>query len=203
MDLSTKLIAIQQELKVPKNQWNNHSKFAFRSCEDILEELKPLLAKYSVQMVINDVLENIGERYYVKAVVTLTHGDQNLVAVAYAREDENRKGFDSAQLTGATSSYARKYALNGMFLIDDNKDYDAKNTGSDDKNASNEIIYITKEQATEIEALLVSLSVDKTKFLNYAKANTIDTILAANHKKLMEVLDERSRKLEEEKWGKS
>ena len=113
---------IQKELKAPKNQYNAFGKYKYRSCEDILEAVKPLLN--NATLVINDEMVVIGERYYIKATATLTEADKSISATAYAREPEEKKGMDSAQITGATSSYARKYALNGLFLIDDTKDAD-------------------------------------------------------------------------------
>ena len=122
-----KLSAIQVELKAPKGQYNSFGKYNYRSCEDILEGVKPLLDKYRVALTLNDEIVLVGDRFYVKATATLHDGDQVLSATAYARESEDKKGMDSAQLTGATSSYARKYALNGLFSIDDTKDADATN----------------------------------------------------------------------------
>jgi len=125
-ELTEKLIKIQSELKAPKNQRNNFGKYNYRSCEDILEGLKPLLAKEKLTLIIADDLVLIGDRYYVKADVRLTNGEETIEVTAYAREDESRKGMSSDQITGSASSYARKYALNGMFLIDDTKDADTQ-----------------------------------------------------------------------------
>lgn len=118
------LIKIQSELKAPKGQYNSFGKYNYRSCEDILEAVKPLLAKYSTTVYITDEMVLVGNRVYVKATATITDGKETVSVSAYAREPENRKGMDESQITGATSSYARKYALNGLFLIDDNKDAD-------------------------------------------------------------------------------
>lgn len=116
---------IQNKLKAPKNQYNSFGKYYYRSCEDILEALKPILAEHGVVLTLSDTIENIGNRYYVKATATLDMKDQGSVSVtAYAREEEEKKGMDGSQITGAASSYARKYALNGLFLIDDTKDAD-------------------------------------------------------------------------------
>ena len=126
-----KLIAIQQALKAPKGQYNSFGGYNYRSCEDILEAVKPILAKEKVALTISDEIVEVGGRIYVKATATLHDpSDANIIArtSAYAREEESKKGMDAAQLTGATSSYARKYALNGLFAIDDNKDADATNT---------------------------------------------------------------------------
>ena len=120
------LTVIQSELKAPKNQHNNFGNFNYRSAEDILEALKPILKKHNCNIVITDSIKQVGDRYYVKAKVTLTNNTgQTVESIAYAREEENKKGMDMSQTTGSCSSYARKYALNGMFAIDDNKDSDA------------------------------------------------------------------------------
>jgi hypothetical protein len=120
---------IQSELKAPKGQYNSFGKYKYRSCEDIVEALKPILEKYECALIIDDEVVEVGTRIYVKATVEIR--DKNgLVgkSTAYAREAEDKKGMDSAQVTGATSSYARKYALNGLLAIDDTKDADATNT---------------------------------------------------------------------------
>lgn len=125
MDIYNTLTAIQNELKAPKNQWNDYGKYNYRSCEDILEGLKPTLKKYEVNLYLTDEIVVIGDRYYVKATARLTNKEGNIIEnTAYAREALDQKGMASMQITGATSSYARKYALNGLFLIDDTKDAD-------------------------------------------------------------------------------
>lgn len=126
MAVKEKLLAVQAELKAPKGQTNTFGKYKYRSCEDILESVKPLLKKYKATLVISDTLELIGERYYIKATATFmdTEDGGAIENTAYARESAEKKGMDDSQVTGATSSYARKYALNGLFLIDDTKDAD-------------------------------------------------------------------------------
>lgn len=126
MAVREKLLAVQAELKAPKGQTNSFGKYKYRSCEDILESVKPLLKKYNATLVISDSLELIGERYYIKATATFqdVETDGVIENTAYARESAEKKGMDDSQVTGATSSYARKYALNGLFLIDDTKDAD-------------------------------------------------------------------------------
>ena len=127
--IQKKLLAIQAALKAPKNQRNTFGNYNYRSCEDILEEVKPLAHAEGCTVSMNDELMLIGERYYVKATATLSDGENPpLSATAYAREEENKKGMDGSQITGAASSYARKYALNALFAIDDSKDSDATNT---------------------------------------------------------------------------
>jgi len=122
MKLIEKLNEIQQKLKVAKNQFNTFGKYKYRSTEDILEAVKPLLGK--LVLIIEDEVINHGERYYVKAIISLKDENETITTSAYARESLIKKGMDEAQITGAASSYARKYALNGMFAIDDAKDAD-------------------------------------------------------------------------------
>lgn len=119
-----KLIKIQSELKAPKNQNNTFGKYKYRSCEDILEAVKPLLSREGLLLTLTDTIEQIGNRFYVKATVKLTDGTETVENTAYAREEETKKGMDGPQVTGTSSSYARKYALNGLFCIDDTKDAD-------------------------------------------------------------------------------
>lgn len=123
------LINIIAELKAPKGQFNAFGKYKYRSCEDILEAVKPLCVKNNVLLTITDDIVLIGDRFYVKATATVTNLDGVCVsASALAREEDTKKGMDGSQVTGASSSYARKYALNGLFCIDDTKDADATNT---------------------------------------------------------------------------
>ena len=126
MNIYEKLMNIQKELKAPKGQYNSFGKYKYRSCEDILESVKPLLEKYKVTIILTDKLEQIGERYYIRAMAILidTESDNSIENTAYAREEETKKGMDGSQITGTSSSYARKYALNGLLLIDDTKDAD-------------------------------------------------------------------------------
>lgn len=118
------LSAIQSELKAPKNQFNKFGGYNYRNCEDILEALKPILAKHKAINLLSDEIVSIGTRFYIKATATLRVGDEKISVTAFAREEDSKKGMDSSQLTGSTSSYARKYALNGLYAIDDTKDAD-------------------------------------------------------------------------------
>lgn len=124
MKLHEKLLAIQTKLKAPKGQYNSFGKYSYRSAEDILEAVKPLNAEQGVLLTITDEIKEIGGRVYVVATATVSDGTDTLQVSAFAREPENKKGMDESQITGATSSYARKYALNGLYAIDDNKDAD-------------------------------------------------------------------------------
>lgn len=127
MKLIEKLNYIQSNLKAPKNQRNNFGGYNYRSCEDILEAVKPLLAETGLVLTISDKMVQLGDRFYIEATATITDGENSLSNTAYARETLEKKGMDASQITGATSSYARKYALNGLLCIDDTKDADATN----------------------------------------------------------------------------
>ena len=127
MTIYEKLVDIQGRLKAPKNQKNNFGKYNYRSCEDILEAVKPLLVEHKLALTISDFIENQGA-LFVSATAKLTDGSETVMVNAQAGIDTNKKGMDIAQSFGSSSSYARKYALNGLFLIDDTKDSDATNT---------------------------------------------------------------------------
>lgn len=133
MNKFEKLKEIQQKLKAPKSQYNSFGEYNYRNCEDILESLKPLLSEQNCTVYITDGIILIGERYYLKATVHFVDNESadEITTTAYAREENEKRGMDLAQLTGSTSSYARKYALDGMFAIDDTKDYDYLNDGKD------------------------------------------------------------------------
>ena len=143
LNIYEKLKKIQSELKAPKGQYNDFGKYKYRSCEDIFEAVKPLLEKYNLILTTTDELQYIGDRYYIKAIAKLIDVEQPyeefgdckaincITNIGYAREEETKKGMDGSQITGASSSYARKYALNGLFLIDDTKDSDTTNVGEE------------------------------------------------------------------------
>ena len=130
MGIQEKLMNIQYELRCNKSQYNAFGKYSYRSCEDILEAVKPLLFKYKTTLVLNDDINLIGDRFYVKATARITDIETGefVESTAFAREDEAQKGMASAQVTGSVSSYARKYSLNSLLCIDDNKDADSVNT---------------------------------------------------------------------------
>lgn len=125
--LLSRLSMVQTALKVPKSQRNDFGKYNYRNCEDILEAVKPLLTEQGLVLFLTDALRQVGDRYYVEASAKITYGPDALAVYGYAREEETKKGMDGSQITGAASSYARKYALNGLFLIDDTRDSDATN----------------------------------------------------------------------------
>ena len=130
MNVYEKLMAVQTKLRAPKGQYNSFGKYSYRSCEDILEALKPLLGEVGAIVNVTDEIKLIGDRYYVEATASFIDIEtgERMIAKASAREAETKKGMDDSQVTGSVSSYARKYALNGLFAIDDNKDADSTNT---------------------------------------------------------------------------
>lgn len=139
------LITIQSELKAPKTQMNRFGNYKYRKAEDILEAVKPLLKKESCTLITSDDIVMVGNRIYVKAVATLKNSQgETETSVGWAREEESKKGMDGSQVTGASSSYARKYALNGLFAIDDNQDSDTTNIGSSTSNASTQQVAQTQ-----------------------------------------------------------
>ena len=156
MNVYEKLMTVQTKLRAPKGQYNSFGRYSYRSCEDILEALKPLLAEVGAIVNVSDEIKLIGDRFYVEATAMFLDcetGD-SVVARASAREDESKKGMDLAQVTGSVSSYARKYALNGLFAIDDNKDSDATNThGKDIKPNMTPASGITEAQLKRLYAI--------------------------------------------------
>ena len=148
MTFTEKLVAIQSELKAPKGQFNKFGGYKYRSCEDILEAVKPLLAKYGCLLTMADDIITLGDkddlRFYVKATTRFTDGDQEVQTTAFAREPLAKKGMDESQITGTASSYARKYALNSLFCIDDTKDSDTTNQGDGDSEIAQARSYIAK-----------------------------------------------------------
>ena len=161
MSVYKKLIEVQSKLKAPKNQYNSFGKYSYRNCEDILEALKPILKEVGATIIISDEVVSVNERYYVKATVKFidTETGEVVEASANAREEDNKKGMDSSQLTGSTSSYARKYALNGLFAIDDTRDsdhpitYDEEDKEENKKENKKSIQVISEAQAKRMYML--------------------------------------------------
>lgn len=183
MNINEKLLKIQTELKAPKGQENTFGHYKYRSCEDILEAVKPLLKENKVTLQLTDKIEFLGNRYYIKATAILRDTEENkngeiayIENVAYARESETKKGMDDSQITGTASSYARKYALNGLFCIDDTKDADTneyKNQQQDNEKV------IDKKM---VEALNVSIANNKME------ENVVNLILGQyGYKKTSEI----------------
>lgn len=182
MNIYEKLNKIQTELKAPKGQMNKFGGYKYRSCEDILESVKPLLDKYKAVLVISDELIQVGERYYIMATATLydTESEGKVLNQALAREEEVKKGMDSSQITGAASSYARKYALNGLLAIDDTKDSDATNDHGKDTQADmpeeEKIDTNKKIGKAHIEYLTKAIDATKTDFSQFLAYMDIERI---------------------------
>lgn len=168
MNIYEKLLNVQNQLKAPKNQYNSFGKYNYRNCEDILEAVKPLCKAYNAVCYLTDEIVMIGDRYYVKATACFVDVEtgEGMSAIAYAREEETKKGMDGSQVTGASSSYARKYALNGLFDIDDTKDSDTTNTHGKDTEAKPES---KPKEKTPREQLIAKLHEKGIDVNTYAK----------------------------------
>lgn len=173
-----KLIKVQKELKAPKSNYNKFGNFYYRSAEDILEAVKPLNAKYGLVLTLKDEPVLVGERYYIKATARITDGDESHEVTAYARESQAKKGMDDSQITGTASSYARKYALNGLFLIDDTKDADTdefqNQTSVNLSELNNQIITLfakALEKVGDRNKLYKTLGLNKTKMTELTKSD--------------------------------
>jgi len=176
--MNDKLLKIQQELKAPKGQRNNFGNYNYRSAEDILEAVKPIAHKYNCVVTLSDTAELVGTWNYIKATATIKDGDGNQEEVtAYARETETKKGMDASQITGSASSYARKYALNGLFAIDDTKDSDTdeqrnqqtKPSGLDEAKA--DVFAKFKEKGIDDSTVMIEI-LDKA--INKASIKSVD-----------------------------
>lgn len=210
LSLRAKLMHIQEELKAPKNLFNKFGNYYYRNAESIQEALKPLEVKYGVMVTLTDNIEVIGERVYVKAVANIfdTESNDSISVWAYAREAETKKGMDDAQVTGATSSYARKYALNGLFLLDDTKDVDSEEYQAQSKQEANKP---TSKKAEPKKAEPKALS-DKemtflkqrytgdnlAKLLDFYKIERLDDIDPEVARNLIKQIVERAKKAKEQ-----
>ena len=165
MGIHEKLMKIQSELKAPKDQFNSFGKYHYRNTESILEGVKPLLAANKATLRITDEVVMIGDRYYIKATAIIgeIESGEEISVSAYAREDETKKGMDLAQVTGSVSSYARKYALNGLFCIDDTKDSDSTNTH--DKGTAKATNGLTEPQIKRLFAIANKAGYDNQKLV--------------------------------------
>lgn len=180
-DLLKKLSKIQLELKAPKSNFNKFGGFYYRSLEDILEAVKPLLDKHGLTLTISDEPVLIGDRFYIKATARISDGKETFEVTAYAREAAGKKGMDEAQVTGASSSYARKYCLNGLFLIDDTKDPDTdeytEQTVGNINELNNQIITLFAKALEKVgnrDKLYKQLGFNKTKMTELTKSDDIE-----------------------------
>ena len=193
MKVYSKLVEVQNKLKAPKSQFNSFGKYNYRNAEDILEAVKPILKEIGATTFLKDEIALIGDRYYLKttAIFVDIETGEKIEVEAIAREAEEKKGMDSAQVTGATSSYARKYALNGLFLIDDTKDNDHDTLHKTDlkndkfvsldpiiKELKKEELKINEKQIDSIVELIVKTKSDLSAFLQYFKIKEIPEMTA-------------------------
>lgn len=201
MNITEKLLNIQNELKAPKNQRNTFGNYNYRSCEDILEAVKPLCLKHKCTLVIEDNIidipdSNMPTRLFVKATAILIDCESeefsSLDVSAFA-EIDNHKGMSKDQCTGTASSYARKYALNGLFAIDDAKDADTDEVTKAKKTTEKKETTINETQAKTIEDLIVSTNTDKAAFLTYYKVNDVKELTTTNFKRVLEVLNKKEK----------
>lgn len=181
MNIYEKLINIQKELKAPKSNYNDFGRYNYRSCEDILEAVKPICFEYRAVLILSDDILNVGQSNYVETTAILINIDNPVEMVsnkAEARESIDKKGMDDSQITGTASSYARKYALNGLFNIDDTKDADTNEyhnqiTGNKKTNKNKDNLYITEEQKVKFK----ELGITEESAVAYCKVKNIDEIL--------------------------
>ena len=171
MNVYEKLMNIQANLKAPKGQYNSFGKYSYRNAEDILEALKPLLKDYKATVTLKDDLLLIGDRYYLQATATFTdiESGENVVVTSLAREEETKKGYDVSQLTGSTSSYARKYALNGLMLID-NSELDPDSINTFEKESNTQIKSLSEAQINRLYAIAYKAKYDKLKIESMVKS---------------------------------
>lgn len=189
MTVYEKLIEVQNKLKAPKSQFNSFGKYSYRNAEDILEAVKPILKEFKAVVFIKDDIDLIGDRYYVRAIAKFVDIETGvgIEVAAYARESEEKKGMDSAQVTGATSSYARKYALNGLFLIDDTKDNDHDTLYKTD--LKKEELKISQIQIDSIVDLMEKTKSNLSKFLDYFKVKEISEMTAKQAVEAIKMLE--------------
>ena len=176
MTAHEKLKTVQQKLIAPKNQYNSFGKYKYRNCEDILEGVKPILNEINAVIVISDELVQVGERYYIQAKAKFIdcESGQSIENTAYAREEDSKKGMDSSQVTGSTSSYARKYALNGLLCIDDVKDADSKDNTTKSEQKSCEDKFIDTIKINVIKKELERTGIREKVILNTYKISKLE-----------------------------
>jgi hypothetical protein len=179
------LQAIQTELKAPKSLYNSFGKYHYRSAESILEAVKPLLAKHNAELTLSDDIVAVNERIYVKAMATITDGTESVTVTAFAREPDDKKGMDSSQITGTASSYARKYALNGLFLIDDTKDADTDEYHNQTTEPS---IQVKVETYKQMQAEIHRTGTDINKLCAFYKVKALNELTEEQAQKALKQL---------------
>lgn len=190
--LIEKVVRVQSELKAPKGQYNSFGKYNYRSCEDIVEAVKPILKQYGIVLNLSDELVLIGDRYYIKAVAGLTDGTDVIQSTAYAREPQELKGMTDSQISGTASSYARKYALNGLLAIDDTKDPDTDEFAKTTEQEPKEEVKATPRQ---LEILNKYYTGDKlTKLLELNNISKIEDLPMTKASELISKLSSKGAK---------
>ncbi len=217
--IAEKLLYVQQNLKAPKGQYNSFGKYHYRSCEDIQEALKPLLAEVKAILLISDEIVQLGERFYIKAAAMFQDAEsgEQIVNVAYARECESKAGMDAAQITGSCSSYARKYALNGLFCIDDAKDPDSMEQGSEPRQQSSGTtrgrntstrgssrtsgpVYVDKQHIATIQAEMARTGINEKSVCYQYKIKSLQEMTMQHFKDAMARFKQMPSKLTEEEY---
>ena len=183
LSLVAKVVKVQAELKAPKGQFNKFGNYKYRSCEDIVESVKPLLNQYGIMLNLSDEMVLIGERYYIKAVAGLADGTDVIQSVAYAREPKDLKGMSESQITGTASSYARKYALNGLLAIDDTKDADTEEFANQTEQEAKE-----EPKATPKQVQLLGQFYQDEKLVKLLEVNNVTKLEDLPMKKASELL---------------
>ncbi len=206
MNIFEKLSNIQMKLKAPKGQFNSYGNYKFRSCEDILEAVKPICNEFRATLILHDDIVLIGDRYYIRATAKLKDWDSDnyITGMAYARESLNKKGMDESQITGTASSYARKYALNGLFNIDDTKDGDTDEYKEQEKKADDTDEYKEQEKkaddkATPKQIQLIAKNYKGDNLIKLLKSNNIEKLEDLSKSKASEICDYIFKKIEEKK----
>ena len=195
-NIHEKLLVIQEKLKAEKGQYNSFGKYKYRSCEDILKSVKPLLKETATTLTLSDELQYIGDRYYIKATAKLSDGSESIETYGFAREEEDKKGMDGSQITGSSSSYSRKYALCGLFAIDDGIDSDTTNTGSAKKTTA------VRNQYSEVEGEgKVDFNEKDDEIKNAQTVEEVRKIYASIPKPLQRYFEEKCKKRVEEIEG--
>ncbi len=192
MDARQVLHEVQMKLRVPKKNYNSFAKYHYRNCEDILEAVKGLLPN-GCAITLSDLVEMIGDRYYVRATATLLcHDGVSISASAYAREPLEKKGSDASQITGAASSYARKYALNGLFCIDDNQDADT----SDNHEKPQQTVHpVTEKEVETLRSMIKSSETDEIKILEHYQIYSLMDMSRDEYTKTMVMLEKKITKI--------
>ena len=190
MGINEKLMRIQTQIKAPKNLYNSFGKYKYRNAEGICEAVKPFLEKENVSLILLDDVMAVGNRFYVKAIARLTDNENgdSVEATAFARESESKKGMDDSQITGTASSYARKYALNGLFLLDDTKDADTDEYHNQTAyQQANNKTTVTSEQVGKLKVEMLRTGATEQYICEYYKLNKLIDMTQEQYVNAMEM----------------